>query len=130
MSFTGLAAASCAAASIPEISDKMFGILLRYIYGFETSMLESDTSQTKEIIEVANKFGVTNLKLEAEARFVFLTTITLENVMELLHFADSKNCAILKEVVMDFILKNKIEILEKKYFQVLQKALAVIFWQR
>lgn len=99
---------------IPGISDEMFDILLRYIYGFETSMLESDTSQTKEIIEAANKFGVTNLKLEAEARFVFLTTITLENAMELLHFADSKNCALLKEVVMDFILKNKIAIIENK----------------
>jgi hypothetical protein len=57
---------------------------------------------------------VTNLKLEAEARFVLLTTITLENAMELLHFADSKNCALLKEVVMDFILRSKIAIIENK----------------
>ena len=48
----------------------------------------------KEIIDVANRFGV-SLKLETEA---FL----MENVMELLLYAESKNCALLKEAAMDY----------------------------
>jgi hypothetical protein len=40
--------------------------------------------------------------------------LNLENFMEYLHFSDSKNCALLKESIVDFIVKNKIEILEKR----------------
>ena len=57
---------------------------------------------------------MTNLKLEAEARYVSSSSITMENIMEHLVFADSKNCALLKETVMDFVVKNKAEILKKK----------------
>ncbi len=57
---------------------------------------------------------MTNLKLEAESRYVDSLSITMENVMEHLVFADSKNCALLKEAVMDFVVKNKAEILKKK----------------
>jgi hypothetical protein len=66
------------------------------------------------LIEAANKYGLTNLKLKAEAGFVSSTYINFDNFMELLHFANSKNCYLLQEAVMDFIVKNKIEILEKK----------------
>jgi hypothetical protein len=68
------------------------------------------------LIEAANKYGLTNLKLKAEAGFVSSTYINFDNLMELLHFANSKNCYLLQEAVMDFIVKNKVEILEKKRF--------------
>jgi len=41
------------------------------------------------------------------------TAISMENVMDHLHFADMKNCALLKEATMDFIVENKVEVLEK-----------------
>ena len=36
--------------------------------------------------------------------------------MEHLIYAESKNCALLKEAVMDFIVENKIEVLNTIYF--------------
>jgi len=54
-------------------------------------------SHAKEIIDAADRFGVVNLKLEAEASIVEGTTFTLENVKELLLYAESKNCALLKD---------------------------------
>ena len=60
-----------------------------------------------DIIDAADKYGVVNLKLEAEARLVEDTVITIENVMDLLVYAESKNLALLKEVVMDYIVENK-----------------------
>jgi hypothetical protein len=53
------------------------------------------------------------LKLEAEACLVESTTFSLEDVMEHLIYADSINCALLKETAMDYILKNKAEVLKK-----------------
>lgn len=46
--------------------------------------------------------------------FVTSTTFDFDNVMESLQFAVSKNCALLKEAVMDFVVKNKNDIIEKK----------------
>ena len=60
-----------------------------------------------------DKFGVSNLKLEAEAVFVDNTKIGMDNMLELLLYADSMNCALLKEAVMDFIVKNGLTVLEK-----------------
>ena len=64
---------------------------------------------------MANRCGMINVKLEAEARYVsFTTAITCDNVMEHLHFADSKNCDLLRERVMDVIVENKSDFLAKK----------------
>jgi hypothetical protein len=98
---------------IPKVSPDAFHHLLHYIYGVDIPAFGADISHTKEIIEAADRYGVSNLKLEAEACYVSSMTITLENVMEHLHFADSKNCALLKEAIIDFIVKNKVGILEK-----------------
>jgi hypothetical protein len=45
----------------------------------------------KEIIDAADKYGVVNLKLEAEVRFVEATTFTMDNAMDNLLFVESKN---------------------------------------
>jgi hypothetical protein len=44
------------------------------------------------------------------------TTFTIENEMEHLLYAESKNCALLKEAAMDFIIENKTKVIEKLSF--------------
>jgi hypothetical protein len=73
-------------------------------------------THAKEIIDDADKYGVTNLKLEAEAYFVEGTIITVENVLDHLLYAESKNCALLKEVAMDYIVENKTAFVENIRF--------------
>jgi len=68
-------------------------------------------SHAKEIIDMADRFGVCGLKLEVEACLVKTTTFTVENVMDHLHFADMKNCALLKEAILD----NKVEVITKSW---------------
>ncbi|KAL3772388.1 hypothetical protein ACHAWU_005565 [Discostella pseudostelligera] len=99
---------------IPNATPKAFHSLLSYIYGVELPYCRMDASHIKDIIEAANRYDVINLKLEAEARYVSAINITVENMMEHLHFADSINCDLLKECVMDFIVQNKNEIFAKK----------------
>jgi len=70
----------------------------------------------KEIIDAADKYGVVNLKLEAEACYASSITLTAENMLDNLLYADSKNCALLREVVMDFIVENGKDILGKVSF--------------
>ena len=47
--------------------------------------------------------------MEAEVWYIKCTPISGENVIDLLTYSEAKNCALLKESVMDSIVKNKKE---------------------
>ncbi|KAL7555077.1 hypothetical protein ACHAWF_018878 [Thalassiosira exigua] len=57
--------------------------------------------------------SVVNLKLEAELFYAQSNAISLANVVQVLLFADAMNCALLKEIAMDFIVDNTAEVLRK-----------------
>lgn len=63
---------------------------ITYIYGGE---IDGDHFATlaKDLINASDKYGVTNLKLEAEVWYVHSTQITIENVIENLLYADAMN---------------------------------------
>ncbi|KAL7552956.1 hypothetical protein ACHAWF_016211 [Thalassiosira exigua] len=90
---------------ITNMKPEAFRLMFYYIYGGE--LTEDDfKASSKEIIKVANKFGVVNLKLEVEVCFVKYTEIRSEIVLELMLYADSVDCERLKEAVSAFIVKN------------------------
>jgi len=89
---------------ITGVSPDVFRLLLFYMYGGKVSD-DDMKSHAKEIIDAADRYGVSSLKLEAEANLVITTTFGVENVKDLLIYADSKNCVLLKEAAMDFMLE-------------------------
>ena len=99
---------------ISDVKPDALHSLLRYIYGGKVSY---NSSNIKDIIDAADRYGIVHLKLEAESEYVKITTISLENVMDNLLYADAKNLALLKEVVMDFIVENKLQVLEEVSFK-------------
>ena len=101
--------------SITDVEPNVFGYMLFYAYGGK--LLEDElNNNAKDIIHACDKYGVVHLKLEAEACYVKSTEITIDNMMDNLLYADSKNLALLKEAVMDFIIKNKHSIIGKVSF--------------
>ena len=52
--------------TIPNVMASTFKDMLSYIYGHPIQMLENDPTRLQNIIEAANKYGVTNLNLETE----------------------------------------------------------------
>jgi hypothetical protein len=100
---------------ITDVSPEVFRHLLYYIYGGKIDV-DDMKSHAKDIINAANRYGVATLKLEAEAFLVEGTTFTLENVMEHLIYADSMNCALLKEAAMDYIAENRTKVIGKISF--------------
>jgi speckle-type POZ protein len=100
---------------IDNVSPDIFRLLLSYMYGMTIS-IDNMKSHAKEIIDVADRFGVTSLKLEAEANLVNITKLSVENVKDLLIYADSKNCALLKEVAMDYMLEHSDVVLQNIRF--------------
>ena len=77
---------SPAQVQIPDESPDIFKDMLLYIYGLPVPAFGNDGLRTRKIIEIANKYGVTNLKIAAEVHYVSL----------------------------DFIVKNAFEIAKKK----------------
>ena len=57
--------------------------------------------------------GVVSLKMEAEACYIQSTTFTVDNMVDELVCANSKNLTPLKEAVLDFAAKNSGEVREK-----------------
>ncbi|KAL7546518.1 hypothetical protein ACHAWF_009846 [Thalassiosira exigua] len=100
---------------ITGVEPESFRLMLYYIYGGKLTKKDFE-ERSKDILEAANKFGVTNLKLEAESWFVRSTQISTKHVLDLMLYADSMSCALLKEVVMDFIVANRAEVIEKISF--------------
>lgn len=101
---------------INDIKAEVFRGLLHYIYGGEIRQ-ESLMASGKEVIDAADKYGVVNLKLEAEVWYVHSTRITTDNVIDNLLYADAKNLALLKEAVMDYIVKNKKKVMKRVSFK-------------
>ena len=103
------------AVSITDVKPEIFRHMLYYTYGGKLSD-EDLNNNAKGIIDACDKYGVVNLKLEAEACYVKSNEITMDNMMDNLLYADSKNLALLKEAVMDYIVANKDDIIGKVSF--------------
>ena len=99
---------------ITDVKPEVFRHLLYYVYGGEISD-EEFLGNERDIINAADKYGVTNLKLEAEVWYVNNTVMTIDNVIDTLLYAHAMNCALLKESVMDFIAKNKKKVLQREH---------------
>ena len=96
---------SVASMEINDVKPDIFRHMLYYTYGGELST-KYLKANAKDFIDACDKYGVVHLKLEAEACYVATTKITMENMMDNLLYADSKNCALLKEAVIDFVVQN------------------------
>lgn len=100
-------------SSVPISSDldpQVFRRMLFHIYGGE---LSSDVWQdcSKEMLEAADKYGLSNLKIEAEGWYVKTLSLRTENAVEVLAYAIDMNCFLLKEVANKFIKDHSKEIL-------------------
>ena len=109
--------ADSAPTVISNVRPEIVKHLLYYCYGGKIGD-EDLQSNAKEIIDAADRFDVVNLKLEAEACYVDTVELTLDNIIEIVTYADSKNLALLKEHCMDFLVghDDKGEIVEKISF--------------
>lgn len=101
---------------IKDVKPHIFRHMLYYIYGGKVPE-EDLNANAKDIIEAADEYGVVGLKLLAEACYASSTKLTTDNVLDNLLYADAKNCALLKEVVMDYIVENGKSILASVSFE-------------
>jgi uncharacterized small protein (DUF1192 family) len=83
---------------------------LRYVYGGDISAGKWK-DHAKDLLEASDKYGLTNLKIEAEAWYVKLLKFSVGDVVETVAYAEKMNCFLLKEAAIDFIVTNANEVL-------------------
>mmetsp|Transcript_14631 Transcript_14631/g.33951 ORF Transcript_14631/g.33951 Transcript_14631/m.33951 type:complete len:208 (+) Transcript_14631:334-957(+) len=94
-----------AAVPINGVEPEVFKMLLYFCYGGKVSEDELEAN-AKAIIEAADRFEVINLKLQAEAVLTKQTEIMVDNMLDNLLYANSKNLALFQEKIMDFVAEN------------------------
>lgn len=82
-------------------------------------------SPTLELLDAANRFGVVGLKLLAESKVV-QSEISIETASDLILYADAKDCALLKEKVMDFFVAHAEVIRATPSFQKIEESAHVM----
>ena len=97
---------------ISGVKPSIFRYVLEYIYGMNTPHF-TFKKYCMPILEAADKFKVIFLKLKAEAWLVENTVLSIDNVFEMLEYADRFSLALLKERVVDFVMANKDQVLER-----------------
>jgi hypothetical protein len=90
---------------IQGVKPSAFRSLLRFVYGNAVPDSEEVVSEARDLLDVANRFGCTGLKLLAEAELVD-SGITVDTAADLMLLGDAKNCALLKEAAVDFFVEN------------------------
>ncbi|EJK55823.1 hypothetical protein THAOC_24397 [Thalassiosira oceanica] len=94
-----------AAVPIKGVDPEVFKTVLYFCYGGTVSE-EELAANAKTIIEAADRFGIVNLKLQAEAVLTKQTEVTVDNMLDNLLYANSKNLALFQEKIMDFAAEN------------------------
>jgi len=94
-----------AAVPINGVDPEVFKMVLYFCYGGKVSNYEL-AANAKAIMEAADRFGIVNLKLQAEAVLTEQTEITVDNMLDNLLYANSKNLALFQEKIMDFVAEN------------------------
>ena len=97
-------------APISDVDPRVFRHMLCHVYGGYISASEwKDCS--KDLIEAADKYGLSNLKIEAEGWYVNHLIFTAGDAVEALTYATDKNCFLLKEAAINFIVANASDVL-------------------
>jgi speckle-type POZ protein len=87
---------------IQGIKPSAFRSLLRFVYAND---VENLSSEARELLDVANRFGCKGLKLAAEAELA-ASGISVDTAADLILLGDSQNCALLKEAAIEFFAAN------------------------
>jgi hypothetical protein len=95
---------------LSDVAPKIFHLMLWYVYEGDISLADWK-DHAKDLLEASDKYGLTNLKIEAEARYVKLVKFSAGDVVEAVAYAEKMNCFLLKEEAIEFIVANANEVL-------------------
>jgi len=121
---------------IINVRSQIFQGVLRFAYGdvipeevwtspLNTEDEATNTTPAMEILDAANQFGVVPLKILAETK-VSESEISIANASDLILYADAKNCALLKERVINYFVMNAENIRKHPSYQKVKESAFIL----
>ena len=98
-----------------DCNPDVFYHVVRYLYGGGLPSKDFILEHGMQLIDMANKFGITDLKLEIEAMLVSSQVINLSNVIEYFSFSDCKDCALLHEYAISMLMARKDDVFSSDF---------------
>eukprot|EP00956_Cyclotella_meneghiniana_P032867 scaffold91862_cov51-Cyclotella_meneghiniana.AAC.4 len=108
---------------IKDVDPEIFEIMLKHVYGKGIS-LEYWNEHAKQILDASGKYGLAQLKSEAEAWHVknLRDTLSVRNVVDELLYADGKNCPLLKKAAMAYIVEHGEKVIDSESYGLLDES--------
>lgn len=94
-----------------DVSEEAFRFLLKYVYGGPPPNRQAVLKHGKEIIEAANRYDVSSLKLEIQRSFIELKVVNTSNCLDFICFAQENSCTVLKEYAISYLIARPGDIL-------------------
>ena len=125
-------------AVIEDIHPEVFHIILKHIYtGVLPEMKKTHSSNHpymsrkmfcygKKLINAANRFELTDMKMAVENVLVGERILTRKNVSDYMLFADAQSCPLLKEYAISYFLLNAREVLQSKHSKRLRESVELL----
>ena len=110
---------------LEDIDPDIFRKLLRFVYGGKVPPKAVLKDEARTLIQAADRFGVTGLKLSAEAELAS-SGINIENCAELILFADGTNCAMLKEAAVDYFVANPADVMASEGYDEVKESSDIV----
>jgi hypothetical protein len=95
---------------IDGVDPEVFHRLLYHVYGGKIS---DWAGCAKKMVDLAEKYNLSQLKLEAEEAYAESAEITVDNLLNHILYADTRKSTAFKDRVIDFILDNEEEVSDK-----------------
>ena len=107
---------------IKDMSARVFKMILAFVYAEYSPTDEEVLENGKELIDAANRYELTDLKMLVEHVLVRERILTTKNVSDYILFADAKSCPLLKEYAIAFLRLNATEVLKSEHSKCLRKS--------
>ena len=109
---------------VDDVEPDIFRFMLSIVYGKKVDKDEWKTraSNLQSILRAAGKYGFSSLKSVAEAWYMKILKLEVDNVIDELLYADANNLLVVKRAVMDFITDNAEEVIATESFQLLSES--------
>eukprot|EP00956_Cyclotella_meneghiniana_P024126 scaffold48121_cov54-Cyclotella_meneghiniana.AAC.6 len=108
---------------ISDVEPDIFETMLKNVYGKDICATYWK-EHAKQILDASGKYGFAKIKSVAEVWHVnnLKDTLSVDNVVDELLYADGKNCPLLKKSTMDFILEHGEEVIDSESYEKLDES--------